>query len=69
MADINFHISGTEIETLYEWWNEHKNGCSMNGKLSVQVFLFQDFSSGIGVNTIARCKCGAEKEITDYNLW
>ncbi len=53
------YLTSKEIDSLRDW----THACEMD------VQILQTGSSGIGINTVVRCKCGSGKDITDYGAW
>lgn len=58
-------LNRLEMRELIKWVMDHVNICSHQGDMSIR----QSASSGIGTNTLVRCGCGAEKDVTDYASW
>jgi hypothetical protein len=53
-----------EMDKLVTLWDLHRFDCHDGG-----VIIEQSSGSGIGVATVATCKCGKEMDVTDYNRW
>lgn len=55
-----------EVVSLSDWFKQHSKTCT---KGCWFVELDQSSKSGIGTNTYAKCICGEQKDITDYESW
>jgi len=53
-----------EMDKLVTLWDLHRFDCHDGG-----VIIEQSSGSGIGVATVATCKCGKEMDVTDYSRW
>jgi hypothetical protein len=58
-----FRLNETEARRLSMWIVSHFENCPKRGD---DIRIAQSGKSGIGVNTVIRCACGAGSDITDY---
>lgn len=54
-----------EMEMLAGWYSMHNIFCHSQG----DVVIEHKSGGGIGTVTVARCGCGNEINITDYESW
>lgn len=69
--DINFTITGTELEAVEEFKTKHRASCVSKQNLTAGEYWSYTFiPGGIGTVTIVKCNlCGEEEDVTDVSKW
>ena len=76
----SFKFSEDQAKALNEWNKEHKKECKYTKKITDTVFVdvcgciggrlsYEFTPTGLGIVTTAKCACGYELDLTDYDLW
>lgn len=74
-----FTLTDEEDAKIAEWRTEHRPNCDFyteaNGFPEIYVgaigggITYSFTPTGLGTITIARCACGAEIDVTNYDMW
>lgn len=69
--DINFTITGAELEAVEEFKTKHRASCASKQNLTAGEYWSYTFiPGGIGTVTIVKCNlCGKEEDVTDVSNW
>lgn len=69
--DINFTITGTELEAVEKFKIKHRASCASKQNLTACEYWTYTFIPG-GVGTVKTIKCnlcGEEMDVTDFSNW
>lgn len=69
--DINFTITGAELEAVEEFKTKHRASCASKQNLTAGEYWSYTFiPGGIGTVTIVKCNlCGEEEDVTYVSNW
>lgn len=69
--DINFTITGAELEAVEEFKTKHRASCASKRNLTAGEYWSYTFiPGGIGTVIIVKCNlCGEEEDVTDVSNW
>ena len=63
MTNIKFEMNEAETDAALAWMKEH---IAIHTNTS---FTYSFTYTGIGIYTVVKCRCGAEKNVSDYGSW
>ena len=69
--DINFTITGAELEAVEEFKTKHRESCASKQNLTAGEYWSYTFIPG-GIGTVITIKCnlcGEEEDVTDVSKW
>lgn len=69
--DINFTITGVELEAVEEFKTKHRESCASKQNLTAGEYWSYTFIPG-GIGTVITIKCnlcGEEEDVTDVSKW
>lgn len=69
--DINFAITGAELEAVEEFKIKHRASCTNKHNLTAGEYWSYTFIPG-GIGTVITIKCnlcGEEEDVTDVSKW
>ena len=69
--DINFTITGAELEAVEEFKTKHRESCTSKQNLTAGEYWSYTFIPG-GIGTVITIKCnlcGEEEDVTDVSKW
>ena len=69
--DINFTITGAELEAVEEFKTKHRASCTSKQNLTAGEYWSYTFIPG-GIGTVITIKCnlcGEEEDVTDVSKW
>jgi hypothetical protein len=71
VRDINFTITGAELEAVEEFKINHRASCTNKCDLTIGDYWSYIFiPTGLGVVKVIQCNlCGEEKDVTDISNW
>lgn len=69
--DINFTITGAELEAVERFKTKHRASCASKQNLTAGEYWSYTFiPGGIGTVIIVKCNlCGEEEDVTDVSNW
>lgn len=63
------HLTGLEKSCLVHWKDRHVKSCYFESKPILDRFSVEFITGHLGSSIFVHCKCGAKKDITDYEAW
>lgn len=64
-----FELSAVEIERAEVFRRLHGSKLGRHRHMANPRFTYALTPTGLGTKVIIRCKCGVEKDITEYESW
>jgi len=65
---MQFSFTQKEQNTFDEWFRDHHCTVQYGGAIGGSI-TYTFTPNNIGVVSIVKCTCGAEKDVTDYDEW